>query len=458
MKIGEDIPSSFRDPSGFLFTRNSDLYRQINQTYRGNYDFLINSGLYRELTAAELLIPHIETDVPAEKNDIAYKVIQPEVIPFISYPYEWCFSQLKDAALTTLRIQKIALNYGMSLKDASAYNIQFKKCKPVLIDTLSFEKYQEGEPWIAYRQFCQHFLAPLALMSHKDIRLSQLLRIFMDGVPLDLASNLLPGRTRLMFGFLTHIHLHAKSQKHYANKSIKKSALKISKHSLTALVDNLETAIRELTCEEQDSEWANYYEDTNYTPDALEHKKQIVAEYLDRIKPESVWDLGANTGLFSHLAATRNIPTMSFDSDPFAVERNYQECKKNGETHILPLLLDIANPSPAIGWGNQERMSLSERGPADTILALALIHHLVISNNTPFEKIVQFLKDACKSLIIEFVPKNDVQVQRLLSSRQDVFPDYKQECFEKALSRHFLILESATLLDTKRIIYLMRRR
>src|SRR5512143_610807 len=192
------LPSSFRDPSGFLFHRAGRLYRQVNDSYRADYKQLMESGLYRELTEQGLLIPHEETPEPQMSRGGSL-VIRPETIRFISYAYEWCFSQLQDAALTTLAVQKKAVEHGMSLKDASAYNMQFRGCRPVLIDPLSFERYPEGEPWVAYRQFCQHFLAPLALMSHTDVRLSQLLRVNIDGIPLDLASHLLPLRTRVHF-------------------------------------------------------------------------------------------------------------------------------------------------------------------------------------------------------------------------------------------------------------------
>ena len=199
IKPNEKIAGSFRDPSGFLFHLNGLIYRQINIEYKKNYIHLMKSGLYEALMDTKLLIPHEEVNIGSLASDNAYKIIKPEQVLFISYPYEWCFSQLKDAALTTLKIQKKSLNFGMSLKDCSAYNIQFRKGKPILIDTLSFEEYREGKPWIAYRQFCQHFLAPLALMSYKDIRLNQLLRIYIDGIPLDLAIHLLPFRTRFVF-------------------------------------------------------------------------------------------------------------------------------------------------------------------------------------------------------------------------------------------------------------------
>lgn len=456
--ICEEIPGSFRDPSGFLFSREGLIYRQVNKIYKENYDHLMNSNLYETLVEANLLIPHEEVDIEVGRPDIAYKIIKPEIIQFLSYPYEWCFSQLKDAALTSLEIQKKALNFGMSLKDCSAYNIQFREGKPVLIDTLSFEMYREGQPWIAYRQFCQHFLAPLALMSYKDIRLNQLFRIYIDGVPLDLASLLLPLSTRLKFSLLSHIHLHAKSQKHFADKIVNTSGHKMRHQSFLGLIDHLESTVSKLKWKPQGTEWADYYKDTNYSIDALQYKKQIVAAFLDQIKPKSVWDLGANLGTFSRIASDKGIQTISFDIDPAAVEKNYLVCSAKAETNILPLLLDLTNPSPSIGWENQERMSIQERGPTDTALALALIHHLAISNNLPLNKIADFFNKICNSLIIEFVPKSDSQVIRLLSTRKDIFPYYTKQVFENEFSKYFNILTSERIMESDRTLYLMKRK
>ena len=452
------VSSSFRDPCCFLFYRDGTLYRQINNSYKENYKGLINSGLYTALVDAEFLIPHEEIDIELAESDTAYKIIKPEPIPFISYPYEWCFSQLKDSASLTLKIQQTALTFGMSLKDCSAYNIQFRKGKPVFIDTLSFEKYNEGQPWIAYRQFCKHFLAPLALMSYRDIRLNQLFRIYIDGVPLDLASSLLPFRTRFLFSLQSHIHLHAKSQKHFAHKTIKKSNHKMGKLSFRGLIDNLASTVDKLKYKDQDTEWADYYEDTNYSLDSFQKKKQLIAEWLDTINPKDVWDLGANTGVFSRIAAHKKIKTISFDIDPAAVEKNYRECVKNNEVTILPLLLDLTNPSPGIGWENGERLSLLQRGPADTVFALALIHHLAISNNVPLKRIAGFFYELCKTLIIEFVPKNDSQVQRLLSTREDIFPEYTQVGFEQEFGKYFKIQNSVRIADSKGTLYLMVKR
>ncbi|MBN2099482.1 MAG: class I SAM-dependent methyltransferase [Dehalococcoidia bacterium] len=454
----ESLPSSFRDPSGFVFWQDGSVYRQINTIYKDDYDRLMESGLHKSLVEKGLIIPHDEVALGSAVSEFAYKVIRPEQIPFVSYPYEWSFSQLKDAALTTLDIQKNALEFGMSLKDCSAYNIQLVKGRPVFIDTLSFEKYHEGSPWVAYRQFCQHFFAPLALMSCRDVRLGQLLRIHLDGVPIDLASKLLPWRTRFSFSLLSHIHLHAKTQTRYADRQIDTKGLKLSRRGFIGIIDSLESGVKGLKWNPGGTEWGDYYRDTNYSAEALQHKKQVVEEFLKAVNPSSVWDLGANIGIFSRIASGKGIPTVSFDIDPAAVEKNYLECRRRNETCILPILSDLTNPSPGIGWQNQERMSLAERGPADAVLALALTHHLAISNNTPFAKIAEFFASICNSLIVEFVPKSDSQVQRLLATRKDIFVNYTQQAFETEFAGRFVLERSQPITGSERILYLMRRR
>jgi len=457
MGTDESVPGSFRDPSGFLFHRGGRLFRQVNDSYRADYKLLMESGLYQDLTNQGLLVPHVETSEPHMSGGGSL-VIEPELIPFISYAYEWCFSQLQDAALATLAIQKKAVEHGMSLKDASAYNIQFRGCRPVMIDTLSFERYREGEPWVAYRQFCQHFLAPLALMSYSDVRLSQLLRVNIDGIPLDLASHLLPSKTHLNLGLATHIHLHAQAQQKYADKQAKPTGRKMSRMAYLGLIDNLESTVKKLSWKPEGTEWGDYYAATNYTDASLEHKTQLVGEYLEKARPKTVWDLGANTGRFSRIAAERGIPTIAFDIDPAAVELNYRECRKKEERNLLPLLSDLTNPSPAIGFENRERQSLIERGPCDTAMALALIHHLAIGNNLPFAHIVDFLAGICRTLIVEFVPKSDSQVKRLLATREDIFPGYTQAEFEQAFAARFVTLASSPVRESERTIYLMELR
>jgi ribosomal protein L11 methylase PrmA len=452
------LRSSFRDPSGFLFSRDGCLYRQINRCYADHYQQFIGSGLYDKLSSNQLLIPHQDVDINPEDPDNAFRVIKPLKIPFISYPYEWSFSQLKEAALLTLEIQNISLEYGMTLKDASAYNVQFFKGKPIFIDTLSFEHLESGKPWIGYRQFCQHFLSPLALMQYTDIRLGQILRTSIDGIPLDLTSTLLPKKTWLNFGIMMHIHLHAKSEKKYADVHVHIKPREVSKNALLGMIDSLVSTTEKMRWQPKRTEWAEYYEDTNYSKDAFEHKKKIVAHFLELAQPKTVWDMGANNGLFSRLASNNKIPTIAFDLDPACVELNYREISQNKEEYLLSLLLDLTNPSPDIGWQNEERDSLVKRGPADTVLALALIHHLVISNNLPLARIAEFFSKICHSLIIEFVPKNDSQVQKLLMNRRDIFDEYNEEQFEKIFSIYFDIRNKERIKSTKRILYFMKNR
>jgi hypothetical protein len=420
----------------------------------------MNSGLYQELTDAGLLVRHDEVGIDPVGPSNAYKVLHPEPIPFISYPYEWTFSQLKDAALTTLQAQIKALNFGMTLKDASAYNVQFLRGQAVLIDTLSFEKYQEGEPWVSYRQFCQHFLAPLALMSYQHVGLGQLSRIYIDGIPLDLAHALLPTRTHLQPALQMHIHLHARLQK----KSEDRPDMRHSRRgtfSLTAfkgLIDSLESAIKKLKWHPKGTEWADYKSEDSYSEVALNHKQEVVAEFLRQVQPKRVWDLGANTGSFSRIASDMGIFTVSFDKDSSAVEKNYIDSKAQGETNLLPLLLDMTNPSPMIGWANAERMDLRRRGPADMVLALALIHHLAISDNLPLGMIADFFSQLCEWAVVEFVPKSDARVMHLLATRKDIFPSYTLEHFELEFSAFFDIKSKRHINGSERTLYLMKKR
>ncbi len=451
--------ASFRDPSGFVFEEKGKIYRQINEIYKDDYELLMKSGLYEDLVKEKLLISHKEVDTKS-KDTNAYKIIQPKCLSFISYPYEWCFSQLQDAALLTLKIQKTALKYGMSLKDASAYNIQFNEGKPIFIDTLSFEKYEEGKPWVAYKQFCQFFVAPLALMSYKNVELGKLLTNYIDGIPLDLANDLLPLKSKLNLSIFSHIYLHSKAQKKHSSDGVKskENNIKISKQSLLAIIYSLENTIKNLKNIENETEWGDYYSFTNYNKTSFKNKKIVIEKYLKKIKAKSVWDLGANNGEFSRIASNLQIPTVAFDIDPKAVEINYRITKQKNEKFMLPLRIDLTNPSPAIGWANDERKSLAERGPVDLLMALALIHHLAISNNLPFAKIAQYFSTLGKYLIIEFVPKEDSKVKILLSTRKDIFSEYDQKSFEIEFSKYFRIIEQDEISFSKRHIYLMIRR
>jgi hypothetical protein len=451
--------ASFRDPAGFVFTRGGVLYRQINEAARADYERLLSSGLYTQLAESGDMVPHQDADVRLSPDGRALRVIQPERVDFISYPYEWCFSQLKDAALLTLRLQKAAMRHGMSLKDATPYNVAFSNGRPIWIDTLSFEVEVPGSPWVPYRQFCEMFLAPLALMSRVDIRLQQLLRPYIDGTPLDLASTLLPWASRLRPGLLMHIHLHAAAQRRSAGRPAASGPTRqLSRNAVAGIIDSLERTVRGLEWRAPGTTWGNYYEATNYTDAAFADKREIVEAAIERLAPSSVWDLGANDGTFSRVASDRGIPTVAFDVDPVAVEKNYRRVKQASERHMLPLLLDLTHPSGGSGWANEEREALSDRGPADLALALALVHHLAIAHNVPLARIAEYLARLARALVIEFVPKEDSQVQRMLASRKDIFDGYTQRGFEEAFSTCFEIERATPVREAARTIYVMRRK
>jgi ribosomal protein L11 methylase PrmA len=457
--------SSFRDPSGQMFWSQKILYRRVNLIYKADYDLLLSSGLYEALVEKQYLIPHQELD-SKKMGDVqpeTYKILQPELIPFVSYPYEWSFGQLKAAALLTLKIQFLALEYGMSLKDASAYNVQFRNGRAIFIDTLSFEKYKEGTAWVAYRQFCQHFLAPLALMQLTDLRAGLLSSQFLDGVPLDLAVKWLPLKARLNLGLATHLYLHARSQTKHADDAASQEKVlvdnkKLSRSNLLAILQSLQNTVSKLTFPKQGTEWGSYYEDTNYTEAGQKNKVELIEKWLGNIKPISVWDAGGNDATFSRLASRRNIFTVSTDIDSVAVEKAYRYSRQEKDPFLLPLVLDLTNPSPAIGWDNQERASFMKRGHFELSMVLALVHHLAISNNLPLDFLASFFQNQTDWLIIEFIPKTDSNVKRLLVSREDIFPEYDLYHFEQIFSQYFVIHEKEKIKESERTLFLMRKK
>ena len=457
-------PSSFRDPAGHIFTKDGTLYRLITAAGKDDYELTMSSGLYEELVAAGLMVAHKEVDTKLADTADAHKVIRPERIPFISYPYEWSFAQLKDAALLTLDIQKRALARGLILKDASAYNIQFVGRKPVFIDTLSFKAYEPGEAWEGYRQFCEHFLAPLALARYTSYDSLKLLRVDLEGLSLDLACRLLPKRARLRPGLFSHLYLHNASQKKFQNQASesgpgKVTQRKVSRFALDGIIGSLERSVQGLRPPHAKTEWGDYYSFTNYSDAGFKRKREMVQAMLDKVtpRPKLVWDMGANNGEFSSLAADEGIYTVAFDIDPVAVERNYG-APAAADQPMLPLVQDVVNPSPANGFMGRERESLFERGPADVVLALALVHHLAIGRNLPLERVAELFATLGRQVIIEFVPKGDSKVDILLASRRDIFTDYDADHFEAAFATYFTLVDKQPIKDTKRTLYLYKRK
>lgn len=424
--------------------------------------FVRPGGLYEALRADRLIIEHDDAPPEAAALPGAVAVIRPRTLDFISYPYEWAFSQLKEAALLTLEVQSRALDHGMRLRDASAYNIQLDAGRPVLIDSLSFEVAEPTEPWPAYRQFCEHFLAPLGLIAYRDARLGLMLRDFIDGIPLDLAARLLPGRTRLNLGLSAHVHLHAGAQKRAAKEpppteAGAKPARKMSETGQRALLDSLRRTVEGLKWEPT-GHWADYATTTSYSDAATASKGEIVRDMLATVGGRTAWDIGANTGVYSAMAAEAGYRVIAWDQDAGSVEAHWRRVRGDDQPAILPLIGDLANPSPSIGWALEERSSFLERGTPDVLLALALVHHVAIGNNVPLPNIARLFARISRHAIVEFVPKEDPMTRRLLAARRDIFEHYTIDGFRAAFGEAFTIVREAPIADSPRTLFLLERR
>ena len=453
--------SSFRDPSGALFWRDGKLFRTVTETYIDTYHCIKQSGLFDTLRADGKLVEFTErsaSDFPGIAKNVSL-VLEPDILPFISYPYEWSFSQLKDAAQLTLDLHITGLKNNFLLKDASAYNVQFLNGQPVFIDHLSFDKCDHYSIWPAYGQFCRHFLAPLVLMSKVDPGLNALLKQHLDGIPLPFARKLIPTRKLLTFGLLIHFLWHAKSQKKYSDNGevIHKIGKTLSPRQMLNMALSLKDTISKLSWHPQGTEWGEYYHDTNYSTEAMQDKIELLRGFVKDIpRTHVIWDFGGNTGDMSRAVQDDADQIICFDMDVAAVEKNYLQVKKNKDTNILPLVMDFSNPSSALGFASQERVSLDSRGKADLGIALALIHHLAIANNLPFKRLAKYFSSLCHYLIIEFIPKDDSQVKRMLLSRDDVFSEYSQKHFVDGFSSFFDIQDHKKVADSKRTLFLMK--
>lgn len=456
------VPGSFRDPAGrVLKTGDGTLLRTVAPGFGSTYDAVVATGLYEALMDRGLMVAHEEVD-PSLVDEPVHALLRPTRIPFVSYPYEWCPAQLQAAALHTLTVAEIALDHGCVLRDASAYNVQFVGTRPVFIDTLSFEPWVEGEPWSAYGQFCRHFLAPLALQVLVDHRLADLLRTHIDGVPLDLAATLLPLRSRLRPGLLLHLHAHARaSGRGEVDPDRPSRTVQVGERALRGTLDALRGSIRRLTWQPPRTPWGSYYDELDhYSHDASREKQDVVRRLVGLVDPDTVLDLGANTGRFSRIAAEGGADVVALDVDHGAVQAAHLSLLDAPAStgSILPLRYDLANPSPSLGWANDERSSLQERGRADLVLALALVHHLAVGNNVPLQMVAAHFATLGRHVLVEWVPPDDRKVRVLMATRQRTYEDYTDDGFRRAFEAHFEPVEEVAVADSGRILHLLRSR
>ncbi len=450
-------PSSYRDPSGFIFMTEGTLYRQVNKVFAPDFDHFIQSGCYTKLVEKGLLLPHEQLNENLTGSNNWYTTLRPKRIPFLSFPYEWSFDMLKDAALLTLQLVRESVAAGLILKDATPYNIQWFQGRMIFIDTLSFAKYTETEPWVAYRQFCEQFLGPLLLMHYKKQHLHPMLLAWPEGIPLEIIRSLLPLRTKFSMHVYLHIHLHARVSA--KNNAGSKTPARFSKQKLLNIITSLGILVKKLKLSPRKTNWSAYYDEASTRDNYLEPKKRMIGEWLDSIPGiETAADLGANDGEFARLLAKKNIDTIAADFDPYCINNLYNSIKKNDEKNIQPVIVDLANPSPSIGVNNEERESLTGRLHADLVIALALIHHLSIARNIPFEKTAQMLQKVCKNyLIIEFVPATDEKVQLMLAGKKDIMALYTEEGFRTAFEKYFRITRCQPIALSGRVLYLMKK-
>lgn len=446
-------PSSYRDPSGFVFYKDDVLYRQVNVFYKDDFNALLNSGLHAHLIKQEQLINSaiIEENFTGLPDWLC--TLKPEPLSFVAYPYEWCFAMLKDAATLTLDILQEALPKGMILKDATPYNVQWHNGKMIFIDTLSFERYDPTKPWIAYKQFCESFLLPLALMHYSQVPLQTLFLAYPEGMPLTVGKKLLPWKSKWKLNTYLHLHLNAAI---INKKSDSKTADQppFSAKKLANIIRSLKEAISSYKFE-YTGIWSGYYTEATLRKDYITQKQDIIAQWLTELPPiGSAIDVGANEGLFSELLARRGIRTIAADFDHYSINRLYEKMKQES-LPITPLVIDFANPSPAIGVNNIERSSFLDRVNTDLVLALAVVHHLAIGKNIPFNSIAQLFRKLGGILIVEFIPKDDEKIQYMLQQKKDVYVDYNEEAFRQAFAPHYRITDERLIGQSGRKLYLM---
>ena len=438
--------SSFRDPDSSLSYDSSYYYRRISLNYEKHYNHFIESGLKGKLLQEGFILPFDEIIVDSLEEGFTSRVLRTNILPFVSYPYEWSFSQYKEAALLTLKINQLALEYDMILKDASMFNVQFIGCKPVFIDLASFELYEEDTPWKAYYQFCKHFYGPLFIAAKKNIILPKLLQYFIDGIPLKEVVSLCSWYDFLNSGAFLHLYLHAKGE----GKIVEGTKVnKVAKKQLSNIFTHLDSAITNLTIKQKQTVWENYNQNNNYKTDSQQHKVEIIKGFLDVVDGKKALDIGANDGLYSQLLADKGMYTLVVDIDELSVDRAF---KRNHDL-IHPVQMNLVNPTPAIGWNNSERKSFWDRCNVDVIQALAIVHHLVITHDINFDEIAKKLAQHTKYLIIEFVDPEDSQVQILLQNRPHRKKAYSQIILENEFFNYFKLNDKREIYGAKRILY-----
>ena len=428
---------SYRDRDGFVIIKDHIVERYVRNSYARDYDHLMQSGLYQHLVGEGLLIPHKERNIAGNEIPDIYKILEPEKINFISFPYEWSACQWKQMMLAFLQINKICLDYGMILKDATPFNFTFHKGSCVFFDTLSFELYDDQKPWIAYRQFCETMLGPLALLYFNNTLWTRMMPGFINGWPLPFISSNLPFKTWISPAILIHIHWHARVQKE------KKGPVKsdgLSKEKLQILWKMIQHSVSRWAYPYKQENWLHYYHTDIQSEEYLQNKTKTITQWLEELRPVRVIDLGANTGMFSIIASRYAEEVIAVESDHACMTQLRQYINLQKIENIHTVIADLAQPVPGAGWRNKEKAPLLERLKADMVFALALIHHLCITANIPLSFVADlFAEITTRYIVVEFIPRSDKKVREMLQNRKDIFDDYTEEEFNRCFSKRFIL-------------------
>ena len=447
-------PGSFRDWDSRVFYDDGRVLRALSDDGLQDWIALSESKLFEEAVEEGKLVPTTRVDTAIAD---AAAVLEHERIPFVSYPYEWTFAMLRDAALLQLELLRRALDEELILKDSSSYNVQWRGSRPVFIDVGSFERLRPGEPWAAYRQFCMLYLNPLLLESYKGVDFRPWLRGSLEGItPVD-ARRLLSSRDLFRRGVMTNVALHARLERKQddterdVKTELKRAGFK--KELIVANVKRLDKLVRGLEWEPGTTEWSGYSATTSYDEADALRKEEFVREVVQTREWSLVWDIGCNEGRHSRIAAENARYVVALDGDPAVVDRLYRSLAAEGNTTILPLVGDVTDPSPALGWQGLERKTLDARGRPELTLCLAVLHHVAISGNVPVPEFLSWLAGLGTALVIEFPTRDDPRVAALLRRKKPgAHPDYDREPFENALAERFEIERTEELAGGTRIL------
>ena len=462
---GQPERGSFRDRDSRVFYVGGEVFRGLSEAGLDAWKHLAATEFFAREVRDGRIVGTERVDELSHLGSAAkgwHGVLRHQTVPFVSYPYEWCFGMLRDAAILQLELMAAALDEDMILKDASPYNVQWVGCQPVFIDVPSFVDLVPGEPWAGYRQFCELCLYPLFLQAYKDVAYHAWLRGSIDGIPAEAITGLFSARDLLRAGVFVHGYLHARLQSRYADseRDVRKELRDAGFHKelIVANVKRLLKLVHRLRWSRAQSTWSGYAAENTYDDANRELKAEFVrTAALDRPR-KLVWDLGCNTGDYARIAADSADFVVAMDSDHLCVEHLYRRLSDEEHKKILPLVMPLNDASPNLGWRGRERKSLEQRGSPDLVLALALVHHMVIAANIPLAEFVDYLACLESDLVIEFVTKADPMVQKLLANKEDKYLDYDREHFERCLGERYDVLRRESLNDGLRCLYFARPR